>query len=176
MAEPLYLTVRAAAKYLVCSKAELLAWIRPDRHLPSGAPLWLRRTLDGARPLVEPWRERDRVATEARVAEAAAQKEMLRAHREMQTARRAGMRKRGAVLAGKVCETLGCSLTELNRWAADGRLPPDGEIVLFGLPKAVNARAWLPETIDAARTALDDWRAQDRAKKVFKRRGLRAVT
>ncbi|MBO0710840.1 MAG: hypothetical protein J2P47_06115 [Acetobacteraceae bacterium] len=168
--------MRAAAKYLGCSKEELLAWIEPDRRLPSGTPLWLRRTLDRARPLVDAWRERDRVATEARARERAAQHELLRAERAMQAARRAGMRKRGAILAGKVCEQLECSLTELNRWAADGRLPPDGEIVLFGLPKMVHARAWLPETIERAKAARDDWRAQDRAKKAFKRRGLRAVT
>ena len=70
---------------------------------------------------------------------------------------------------------LECSLPELNRWAADGRLAPDGEIFLYGLPKAVNARAWLPESLEKAKAALDDWRAQDQTKKVFKRRGLRAV-
>jgi hypothetical protein len=66
-------------------------------------------------------------------------------------------------------------LAELNRWAADGRLPPDGEIVLTGLPKTVNARAWLPASIDCAMARLPDWRSQDQAKKAFKRRGLRQV-
>jgi hypothetical protein len=91
-------------------------------------------------------------------------------------ARRKGMRKGGAVTAKHVCEQLACTLAELNRWAADGRLPPDGEIILAGvLPKTVNARAWLPATIDAARTQVADWRTQDQTKKNFTRRGLRQI-
>jgi hypothetical protein len=54
-------------------------------------------------------------------------------------------------------------------------MPPDGEIVMIGLPKVVNARAWLPSTIEAARAMIEDWRIQDRTKKMFKRRGLRSV-
>jgi hypothetical protein len=39
-------------------------------------------------------------------------------------------------------------------------MPPDGEIVLIGLPKKINARAWLPATVKTAATLIDDWRAQ----------------
>jgi hypothetical protein len=80
---------------------------------------------------------------------------------------------RGAKTAKAVCERLGCSRIELDRWAVDGRMPPDGEIVLIGLPKNINARAWLPATVETAATLIDDWRAQDQARKTFKRRGLR---
>jgi hypothetical protein len=85
------------------------------------------------------------------------------------------MRKGGALLATKTCEFLGCSRTELNRWAGTGQLPPDGEVVLSGLPRNVIARAWLPETLTRARMSLDAWRAQDQTQKVHRRRGLRAV-
>jgi hypothetical protein len=145
MAEPLFLTLRAASEYMGCSKQELLSWVEPDRRLPgdvgrqSGARLWLRRTLDMAKPQIAEWRERDCAAARAVGAQ-------VEAERSATSARRAGMRK-GALVAAKVRAFLGCSLTELNRWAADGRLRPDGEIVLIGLLKKVNARAWLPETL-----------------------------
>lgn len=180
MAEPLYITARPAAEYLGCSKAELIVWegrgwIKPDRRLPedfgsrSGARLWLQSTLDRAKPFVAEWRARYRAATAAAIAQHAARE-------AGEKARRAGMRKGGAMTAGKVREQLGCSLAELNRWAADGRLPPDGEVVLSGvLPRTVAARAWLPATVEAAKAALDDWRAQDRAREAYRRRGLRPV-
>ena len=175
MAESLFLTVRAATEYLGCTRAELISWVEPDRRLPgdvgpgSGARLWLRQTLDVAKPHVDVWRERDRHV-------AAAIGTKMTEERQAATARRKGMRKGGAILARAVCERLECSLTELNRWAADGRLPPDGEILLFGLPKKVNARAWLPDKVDAAKLLLDDWRTQDQAKKIFRRRGLRSIS
>lgn len=172
--EQLFLTVRAAAGCLGCSKDELLAWIEPDRRLPgnvgagSGARLWRPATLDVAKPQIEAWRERDRIADAARAAE-------FTALQKASTARRKGMRKGGAVTAKAVCEILECSLTELDRWATDGRLSPNGEIVMFGLPKAVNARVWLPGTIETAKLMRDEWRTQDQARKIFKRRGLRQV-
>lgn len=89
-------------------------------------------------------------------------------------ARREGMRKGGAVMVSKVCAALGCTRTELNRWAADGRLPPDGEIVTY-FGRAVAARVWLPATIDAARINVGAWRAQDSIRKAARRRGLRAI-
>jgi hypothetical protein len=124
--------------------------------------------LDTAKPNVAAWRDRDREISAARRTEFAAKQEAAKA-------RRKGMRKGGAVTAKVACERLGCSSTALNRWAADGRMPPDGEIVMIGLPKVVNARAWLPSTIEAARAMIEDWRIQDRTKKMFKRRGLRSV-
>jgi hypothetical protein len=174
MAESLFLTARAASEYMGCSKQERLSWVEPDRRMPgdagrqSGARLWLPRTLDAAKPQVGEWRARDRAASQAAT-------EKFEAEQSAISARRAAMRKGGALVAAKVCVFLGCSLTELNRWATDGRLPPDGEIVLIGLPKRVNARAWLPDTLARAKTLLNDWRAQAQAKKVFKRRGLRSV-
>lgn len=173
-AEPLFLTTQAAAKYLGCSREELLAWVKPDRRLPgdygpqTGARLWRPTTLDAVKPNVEGWRARDRAASAARMAAFGAQQEAAKA-------RRKGMRKGGAVTAKAVCARLECSLTELNHWASDGRLPADGEIVMAGLPKTVNARAWLPGTIEAAKQSIDDWRAQDQTRKTFKRHGLRQV-
>jgi hypothetical protein len=168
-----FLTVRAAAEYLGCSKDELVAWVEPDRRLPgdvgpdSGARLWRHTTLDAARSHVEAWRARDRLAV-------AAQRRELEIERLAQKQRRAGMRKGGARLAGKVREALGCTLAELNRWASDGRLPPDGEIFLDGsvVGKAINARAWLPASIEAAKDRVAAWREQD---KIAARQKLKLV-
>lgn len=169
MVERLYLKVMEASKYIKCSKEELIAWVEPDRRLPNnGARLWLPKTLDAAKPNVSEWRKRDRAVEMAVVAK-------READYFAAVARRSGMRKGGALVASKVCAFLNCSLTELNRWAADGRLPPDGEILLTNLPKMVNARAWLPETLENAKASLNDWREQDKTKKSFKRRGLRSV-
>lgn len=84
-------------------------------------------------------------------------------------ARRKGMRKGGALTAAAVCERLGCSRTELDRWAADGRLPPDGELFLR-LAKRVNARAWLPAKVEGAKAKIADWRAQDKVMAKLTRR------
>jgi hypothetical protein len=170
----LFLTASKAAKYLSCSRDELIAWVKPDRRMPgqvgpeSGERRWSKLTLDRAKPLIEAWRARDR-------AEAAQRAAAMHARDEAARARRRGMRKAKALTSGKVCAALGCSLTELNRWAGDGRFPPDGEIFIAGLPKNVNARAWLPDTVAAAEARLDEWRAQDATAKTFKRRGLRSV-
>lgn len=174
MTDFLFLTARAAAEYLSCSRDEIIAWVKPDRRLPgdvgpeSGTRLWSRQTLDAAKPNVETWRARDRAETNDRLAK-------MRAEQDAAKARRSGMRKGKALTSGKVCEALGCSLTELNRWAGDGRFPPDGEILIAGLPKKVNARAWLPASVEVAKDRIEDWRLQDRTAKVFKRRGLRKV-
>ncbi len=164
MVEALYLMATAATEYLVCSREEFLACVQPDLFTKDGARLWLRRTLDDARPVIKTELDRRKIL----LSEAAAREETAKA-------RRKGMKKAGALLTGKVCEALDCSKTELDRWATDGRLPPDGEIMLVGLPKKVNARAWLPGTVEAAKVRVEAWREQDRARKVFKRRGLRPV-
>lgn len=170
----LFLTTGEAAEYLSCSRDELIAWVKPDRRMPgqvgpgSGERRWSKQTLDRAKPHVEAWRARDR-------AEAAQRAAAMQARDEAAKARRKGMRKAKALTSGKVCATLGCSPTELNRWAGDGRFPADGEIFIAGLPKNVNARAWLPTTVEAARIRIGEWRSQDATAKSFKRRGLRSV-
>jgi hypothetical protein len=170
----LFLTTRKAAKYLSCSRYELIAWVKPDRRMPgpvgpgSGERRWSKQILDRAKSHVEAWRARAR-------AEGAQRAAVMRARDEAARARRKGMRKAKALTSGKVCATLGCSLTELNRWAGDGRFPPDGEIFIAGLPKKVNARAWLPTTVEAARTRIGGWPIQDATAKSFRRRGLRSV-
>jgi len=172
--EALFLTMRQAIDFLGCSKSELLLWIKPDRRLPSefgaqsGARLWLRRTLEAAEPRLDTWRTRDFAARAAQDATESAKRAQMKA-------RRAGMRKGGALLMTKACALLKCTPAELNRWAVDGRLPPDGEIVLAGLARRVNARAWLPQTLERAQSCLEGWRAQDQTRKRFKRQGLRTI-
>jgi hypothetical protein len=116
---PLLVGKKGAAVYLGCSVEELLKWVIPDRVVAEdprrrGMRLWSAVTLDTAKPSVELWRERDKresdkLRQQAEAAHAAA------------VARRKGMRKAGALLAGRVCEILNCTRTELNRWAYAGR-------------------------------------------------------
>jgi hypothetical protein len=167
--ELLRLNKAKAAEYLGCSVEELLKWVKPDRTLPydgnpatRGMRVWSVTTLDAAKPHVEAWRERDRVAAELWTQES-------EARRAAAKARRKGMIKGGALLASKVCETIGCTRTELNRWAEDGRLSPDGEIVVR-VGKAVPARAWLPATIQAAKDQVAAWRERDNISKIARRR------
>lgn len=79
---------------------------------------------------------------------------------------------------GAVCEGLGCTRAEVNRWASDGRLPPDGKR-FFSHPNMGKTgqwgRAWLPETVAAARSLVAEWRKQDETKRKYARRGLRSV-
>jgi hypothetical protein len=66
-------------------------------------------------------------------------------------------------------EALGCTATELDRWAEDGRLPPDGERFYYGVGPLGGSkwgRAWLPETVHNAKANVDEWRARDIAKTV----------
>jgi hypothetical protein len=87
------------------------------------------------------------------------------------------MLKAGALKAAEVCEALSCTRTELDRWASDGRLPPDGEIFVHGggARKSVNARAWLPTTIHHAKGALAEWRERDSIIKSARRRKPKIV-
>jgi hypothetical protein len=65
----------------------------------------------------------------------------------------------------------GCSITELNRWAHDGRLGKRWTSLGGGYHKWL--RAWLPATIEAVASQIEGWREQDRTLKRFARRGLR---
>jgi hypothetical protein len=130
--------------------------------------LWRAATLDAAKPRITEWRERDQAEHERRELE-------LDRKETADKARRAGMRKGKALTTSKVREALGCSLAELNRWADDGRLPPDGELVLGNLPKAVYARAWLPSTVEGARSQLQQWRERDNISKIAGRRKPRII-
>jgi hypothetical protein len=172
--KPIWLSKARAAEHLGCSVEELLRWVRVDRTLPDdgnpatqGMRLWAAETLDRAKPQIDGWRERDRIAAETRDRQFAAQ---LAAEK----ARRRGMKKARAKLAGKVCKAIGCTRTELDRWAEDGRLPPDGEIVIH-VGKAISARAWLPATIEAAKDQMMAWREQDNIRKTARRKELKIV-
>jgi hypothetical protein len=170
----LMLSKKQAAQYLGCSMLELEKWVQPDRVCGDTDParrgmrLWTGTTLGAAKPHVEEWRERDRQ-----------QEERWRRERESEEraakSRRKGMRKAGALLASRACEALQCTKTELDRWAKDGRLPADGEIFLHHLPKSVNARAWLPTTIEEAKRHIRDWRNKDAITETNRRRRLRVV-
>ena len=68
-----------------------------------------------------------------------------------------------------VRDALACSVAELDRWAEDGRLPPDGERLYIGVgPRGGNkwGRAWLSETVHNAKACVDQWRARDSAEMV----------
>lgn len=79
-----------------------------------------------------------------------------------------------SLISTNVVERLGCSITELNCWACDGRLSPDGKRwTSLGGGYHRWLRAWLPATIEAAVPRIEGWREQDRTRKRFARRGLR---
>ena len=169
---PLLLSKRKAAEYLGCSVEELLKWVVPDRVVKAdprrqGMRLWRGVTLNAAKPSVESWRERDKRESDRR-------RQEVEAEHAAAVARRKGMRKAGALLAGKVCEILNCTRTELNRWANDGRMPADGAIHLC-MPRSLDARAWLPATVESAKAQINDWRKKDSIVKTARRRKPRII-
>jgi len=79
-----------------------------------------------------------------------------------------------SLISTNVVDRLGCSITELNLWARDGRLSPDGKrYTSLGGGYHRWLRAWLPATIEAAVSQIEGWREQDATRKRFARRGLR---
>ena len=79
-----------------------------------------------------------------------------------------------SLISTNVVDHLGCSITELNRWARDGRLSPDGKRwSLLGGSYHRWLRAWRPATVEAAVSQIEQWREQDKTRKRFARRGLR---
>jgi hypothetical protein len=72
--------------------------------------------------------------------------------------------KRKGLSPTAVREILGCSATELDRWAEDRRLPPDGVRFYYGVGPLGGSkwgRAWLLETVHNAKAFVDEWRARD---------------
>lgn len=67
-----------------------------------------------------------------------------------------------------LCEFLECSPTELDRWAGDGRFPPDGERYYYISNVPISrrwGRAWHFESAVNALKSIDYWRAQDDERK-----------
>jgi hypothetical protein len=81
---------------------------------------------------------------------------------------------RGGLPPKRVREILGCTAAELNRWSSDGRFAPDGERHYY-IQKSAWGRAWLPASVETAKSQLAAWRAQDATRKHFRRRQLRSV-
>jgi hypothetical protein len=168
--EILLLSKAKATEYLGCLPEELERWVMPDRKAQSnpavtGMRLWSGPTLDDAMPHIEEWRERDQAANHSRGREVTARVAAIAAQRK-------GMHKAGAMLAGRVRKILGCTRTELDRWAGDQRFAPDGLIHVYGMGvrKSVNARAWLRAAIEAAKQQVSAWREQDKLAKMERRR------
>jgi hypothetical protein len=56
-------------------------------------------------------------------------------------------------------------MTELNRWARDGRLSPGGKrLSLLGGSYHRWLPPWLPATIEAAVSQIERWREQDKTR------------
>jgi hypothetical protein len=53
-------------------------------------------------------------------------------------------------------------------------MPPDGAIHLC-TPRSLDARAWLPATVEGAKARIDDWRKKDSILKTARRRRPRIV-
>jgi hypothetical protein len=80
------------------------------------------------------------------------------------------------ILTSRVRELLGCSLTELNKWTRDGRLPTLRTKTISGLfPRKVTARTFVRAEVERAVGRTADWRKQDGVQKAYRRRGLRVV-
>jgi hypothetical protein len=80
------------------------------------------------------------------------------------------------ILTSRAGELLGCSLTELNRWVRDGRLPTLRIKTISGVfPKKVTARTFVRAEVERAIGQTENWRKQDGVQKAYRRRGLRAV-
>lgn len=80
-----------------------------------------------------------------------------------------------ALMSGDVRKQLGCTLTKLDRWHADGRLPH-----LFTrkmrFEKATTSRFWSAGRVADATVAVPAWREQDKIRKAYARSGLRTTT
>ena len=76
------------------------------------------------------------------------------------------LRKR-CVMTGAVRKALGCTLAELNRWDADGRLPHVFKRVIH-YERATECRFWSSEMIGRATDLVADWREQDKKRRVAK--------
>lgn len=126
--------------------------------------------LSAALKLEAAFRARKRAKAEAAAREAERQRAYAAAHPPVA---RLTVPKSALISTG-VRETLGCTLSELNRWASDGRLKPDGERwSSLGGSYHRWLRAWLPSTVAAAAPHVEAWREQDRVRRAFSRRGLR---
>ena len=76
-----------------------------------------------------------------------------------------------------VAATLRVSTQVIKKWAADGRLPPDGERCWFpaGQPHlGRNGPYWLPETIEKVRAQAEEWRTQERERSAGAKAALAA--
>lgn len=67
-----------------------------------------------------------------------------------------------SLLAGKVRAALGCTVAELNRWQADGRLP---HLFIRAIPgiwmRATPSRFWAVSVVEQAVRQVSEWRARD---------------
>jgi hypothetical protein len=82
---------------------------------------------------------------------------------------------RAGLSPSRVREMLGCTRSELDRWASDWRLPPDGEKFYANISPRRWGRAWLAESIEAAKDSVGEWRKQDAVRRINRKRGLRKV-
>lgn len=79
------------------------------------------------------------------------------------------------VLTSAARQLLGCTLGEINRWEADGRLP----CLYFKRIQtgwgSVEARFWNRSQLAIVQDQLETWREQDRTRRRFKRMGMKVV-
>ena len=75
------------------------------------------------------------------------------------------IRPKDGLRAGAVMRQLGVSRAKLDRWASDGRLPPDGWCMNYMPDKWQKSRVWRHATVEAALEHVEDWRREDAMKK-----------
>ncbi len=84
-----------------------------------------------------------------------------------------GMRKL-SVMSGRVRQTLQCTVTELDRWDADGRLRHTKRVDA-GWGKHTVCRFWHVLDVEHAMSLVDVWRASDQAARVMRRAKPRTI-
>jgi hypothetical protein len=81
-----------------------------------------------------------------------------------------------SVMSGRVRQTLQCTVTELDRWDADGRLRHlYTKRVDAGWGKHTVCRFWHVLDVERALSLVDVWRAADQAARIMRRTKPRTI-
>lgn len=80
------------------------------------------------------------------------------------------------VTRSKACAILGCTPTELDRWAKERRVVPLYTMIESFLPKQTEIRYWLIADLKSALPYIQDWRVEWQERKNARRCRLRPVS
>jgi hypothetical protein len=77
-------------------------------------------------------------------------------------------------------ERLECTRPELHRWIAEGRLPYDGLVRTYRFSSMSRSHptiegGWRPETIEAAKPHVEEWREEHKIEKRQRQRNRKTI-